>query len=705
MQITAIDPVPTCTISDISCPACNSQNITNGDNSNHQVFCGTYLTASHVALQPGDLTPLECITACDSTLECTGAHITDGGACSLAVGKIFGKIKLHGYTAFVAMADAPLAAVTSSVAGLSPPGVVVTVAASAGTVVSAGPPTLSAPYANNSYSASFTTHSSSGPGATGIVSPNPPDNNSSNLPPSYPRTGPMATGVVSPYPPQYNSSNLSPWYTNGPLNSTSATRPTAWNPNNPHPTPWSSNTTLPVPSYPNITHPTPYNLNSTNTTCSLSTFSCPACDGKVVTDLHNTQYSVLCNKRLLSTSRYALAEPLSVAYCLSQCDERNATCVGASWPSDDGCVLATGKINGTVSDPDSTAFIRFGLLPSYSTGTDRFTPVTTQPTWLDMSASPTGAFTSAPLPFTPSPLPYTTGPVTITHTSTLPSPPLETCNPAAITCPSCDGLRILDTQNTTYRLQCSFRPICDELVGAYGTASMNVCMNRCDDEEECVAAVYERGHCDLCQGGMDGEVDEDVGSLVLVPEAQDGDAGEETATLTSVSITTTATTAALSTPTSECDVAAMTCPECEGNWHTVANGSTYALDCDVSCEPDEYLLPRHPGETLTLDYCLTSCDKTAGCVAISYDPYTCGQCSSWSFDAPASSESSQLVYILRAAGGSVYSSAATPETPAPTGSTSFIAPAPFPMPWTVLSSASALAITPYSVLPAAWPSP
>ncbi|KAK6441627.1 hypothetical protein LTR95_002138 [Oleoguttula sp. CCFEE 5521] len=610
--------------------------------------------------------------------------------------KIFGKIKLRGYTAFIAMADVPPAAATSSVAEPLSPGVVVTVAASAGTVVSAGPPTPPAPYANNTYSTPFTTHPSPGPGATGIVSPDPPQYDSLNLSSSHPSTGPIATGVVSPEPPQYNSSNLPPWYTSGPSNVTNATRPTAWNPNNPHPTPWSSNSTLLTPSYPNITHPTPYNPNSTNMTCSLSTFSCPACDSKTVTDLHNTQYSVLCNKRLLSTSRYALAEPLSAAYCLSQCDERNATCVGASWSSDDGCVLATGKINGTVSDPDSTAFIRLGLLPSYSTGTGSLTPVTTQPTWLNMSAHP---------PMATAPLPYPTGAVTITRTSTLPAPSLETCNPAAITCPACDGLRILDTQNTTYRLQCSFRPICDELVGAYGTASMNVCMNRCDDEEECVAAVYDHGHCGLCQGSMEGEVDEDVGFLVLVPEEAEGDSGEGTATTTSVSITATATTAALSTPTSECNFAAMTCPECDGNWHAVTNGSTCALDCGVSCEPDDYLLPRHPGETLTLDYCLTSCDKTAGCVATSYDPYTCGLCSSWSFNGPGSSDSDQLVYILRAASGPVQGNASTSQTPASTASTSFVAPAPFPMPWTVLSAASASVTTTYSVLPAPWPSP
>nr|OQO18594.1 hypothetical protein B0A51_12082 [Rachicladosporium sp. CCFEE 5018] len=461
------------------------------------------------------------------------------------------------------------------------------------------------------------------------------------------------------------------------------------------------NTTLSAPSYPNVTHLTPYSPNATNTACSLSTFSCPACDGTTVTDLHNTQYSVLCNKRLLSISRYALAEPLSAAYCLSQCDERNATCAGASWSSDDGCVLATGKNNGTVSDPDSTAFIRLGPLPSYSTGTGSLAPITTQPTWLNMSANPTGSFTSAPSLIATAPIHFTSTPaVTITRTSNLPAPPIETCNPAAIVCPACDGLQILDTQNTTYRLQCNFRPICDELVGAYGTASMDVCMNRCDDEEECVAAVYDHGHCDLCQGSMEGSVDEGVGFLVLVSEeGGDGEVGTRTGTGTSASVT------AILTSTSECNIAALTCPECDGNWHTVANGSTYALGCDVSCEPDDYLLPRHPGETLTLDYCLTSCDKTAGCVATSYDPYTCGQCSLWSFNGPDSSDSSQLVYILRASGGSVYSSAATPETPAPTGSTSFVAPAPFPMPWTVLSSASASATTTYSVLPAASPSP
>ncbi|OQO03584.1 hypothetical protein B0A48_10249 [Cryoendolithus antarcticus] len=499
----AIDPVSTCTIDNISCPACDGQNITKGGNSNYQVVCGTYLTATHITLQSGDHTPFDCIAACDSTLACTGAHITDGGACSLAMGKIFGKIKLRGYTAFIAIADVPPAAATSSVAEPSSPGVVVTVAASAGTVVSAGPPTPPAPYANNTYSTPFTTHPSPGPGATGIVSSDPPQYDSSNLSSSYPSTGPIATGVR-------------------PIKRHE--RDSTYGLESEQPAPNTMELQLHaaytfVPQH----HPS-YSLQ-------------PKLHQHDLLTQHLQLPSlrrILCNKRLLSNSRYALAEPLSAAYCLSQCDERNATCVGASWSSDDGCVLATGKINGTVSDPDSTAFIRLGLLPSYSTGTDSLTPVTTQPTWLNMSAYPTGAFTSAHPPIATAPIPYPTGPVTITRTSTLPAPPIETCNPAAIACPACDGLRIVHTQNTTYRLQCNFRPICDELVGAYGTASMNVCMNRCDEEEECVAAVYDHGHCDLCQGSMEGEVDEDVGFLVLVPEEAEGDSGEGTATMTSL---------------------------------------------------------------------------------------------------------------------------------------------------------------------------
>ena len=150
----------------------------------------------------------------------------------------------------------------------------------------------------------------------------------------------------------------------------------------PHlPKPYYTNFTLP-----NATHPVNSSL-PTNDTCSVSNPTCPACNDQTLTSRHNVTYTVLCGYSLDAALDWAFGEPLPATYCMSRCDERNATCLGASWSTEE-CVLALGPYV-KVQDPDHMAFIRAAISPApypiLSTGSSPKPPISTGLSYLNMS--------------------------------------------------------------------------------------------------------------------------------------------------------------------------------------------------------------------------------------------------------------------------------------------------------------------------------
>lgn len=229
--------------------------------------------------------------------------------------------------------------------------------------------------------------------------------------------------VLIPYLPSWNSSNATT-NTSGPPASkffSSATIPVTY----PTAYPNASNTPilhLPKPYYtnstlPNATHP----VNSSipvNTTCSITNPTCPACNNQTLTDAHNVTYTVLCGYKLDARVDWAFGEPLPAAYCMARCDERNVTCLGASWSTEE-CVLALGSYI-KVEDPDHMAFIRVippVPLPSpISVGLPR-PPISTGLSYLNMSRYDGGSLTRSTI-FATNPIAYPT--VTVTD------PPIAT---------------------------------------------------------------------------------------------------------------------------------------------------------------------------------------------------------------------------------------------------------------------------------------
>lgn len=462
----------TCTADTLSCPACNGQNITDSNGSTYAAHCSSYISSSAISQQPTLLTPSECLLACDGFFGCTGAYITDDGNCTLAIGALFGMLDLDGYTAFVSMGDI---------------------------IETIGNTTISSV--------------SESPSSTGLPSSAPaPYANISSSPPLLPRV-PLATGTV-------------------PLNITwPSTNGTAYNATPPYPvpgnvttaygtatTPWAIATAPAHPPYSNNTVTANATMSS-NSTCSLKHLSCPACNNQTITDLYNTTYTVLCDTSLTSTSQYAFAEPLPASYCMAECDERNATCVGAYW-TDEECTLALGTYKDTLANPGYIAFLRqaaaWPVITSLPVPTQ-----TTAPTWLNMSmynAGPNGSAGATAVGTGISSLSASNSWTETVTSAYAGFPPAPTCDPQAVGCPECDGLVIVDGLNNTYRTQCNFAPSCDNTLGLYGSYSLNMCMERCDADATCLAAVYNDHHCDLCQRGMEGTYDESADYLVLIPE-------------------------------------------------------------------------------------------------------------------------------------------------------------------------------------------
>ena len=82
----------------------------------------------------------------------------------------------------------------------------------------------------------------------------------------------------------------------------------------------------------------------------------------------------------------------------------------------------------------------------------------------------------------------------------------KTCNDVFdMKCPGCDGYIILgDDFNKTYTVYCNIRPICGAIdtVALPNNVSQESCLEECNKEPTCVAAIRRGGGCDLCRGSL-----------------------------------------------------------------------------------------------------------------------------------------------------------------------------------------------------------
>lgn len=360
-------PTPAvCEIGQVTCPACDGEIVSVDTMSFYTVECDATLSSDTVVEQPAYITPDQCLVICESTPDCVGTTQSIDGTCSLVVGTTY---KVESSTA-------------SDIAFVRVPYVSMETSNSTNTNVSN-------PIESKSFSsASFTLKPY--PTAYPNVSDIPPVPLLSPINVTYPNATAYPTAYLSSYPTASGAPTLNlpkPIYTNFTL------------PNATYPT----NTTLPMgTSLPMSTSVQVNTTLPTNGTCSILNPTCPACDNQTLVDNHNVTYTVFCGYSLDATLDFAFGEPTPAAYCMSRCDERNSTCFGASWSTEE-CVLALGDFVGMVVDPDHMAFVRAALPqePPYSntsTPSGPLPPLSTGPSWQNMSRYPEASSAPATRP-------------------------------------------------------------------------------------------------------------------------------------------------------------------------------------------------------------------------------------------------------------------------------------------------------------------
>ncbi|RMZ04850.1 hypothetical protein D0862_05179 [Hortaea werneckii] len=314
-------------------------------------------------------------------------------------------------------------------------------------------------------------------------------------------------------------------------------------------------------------------------TCNLDEVSCPECHEEVVADANNQTYKIFCDNRLYSDDSFAVQRSISPEGCLMECDEYT-WCDGATfWPEPQGnCQLARGE----------------NVFPVESDGYTAFLPVAT----LLSSMAPATSPSRYPTNNGYTPITSTTRPSTFqTLTSSSPAAAItSTCDQIAPTCPECDGSVITDEAGQVYTVRCNVEPECDDFVEA-GWASQQDCMNDCDRNPVCFAALWEGGRCDLCTRALQaliptGDYPE---AVILLPDQVDNSTSGSNASESDVNERTMSawhSTASPSDPTPSTTPppqiqppryeSGLSCPNADGKLHhDDTNNRNFNVQCDT----------------------------------------------------------------------------------------------------------------------------
>ncbi|KAK3673692.1 hypothetical protein LTR78_006597 [Recurvomyces mirabilis] len=266
--------------------------------------------------------------------------------------------------------------------------------------------------------------------------------------------------------------------------------------------------------------------------CQSANISCPACEGEQVTDATGKNHKVFCNSQIFSENQYSIQEWLSPQGCLAECD-RFSWCQGTTYYANRNCELANGPDVFPEQMPGYT-----GFLP---VATKSYTPATAA------SAFPT---TNSYVPVSSS----TATPAVVPSTTTsLAASTTLSCDSSEARCPLCDGVSVVDWLNVTYTVSCQEVPICETIIHREHGTSQFECLEYCDADPVCFAAVWNSGDCQLCQDGLDGTIfnDQPDDPKFLVYYPQSADTANVTSSLpqttnTSVQASTTSSTGSIS---------------------------------------------------------------------------------------------------------------------------------------------------------------
>lgn len=264
--------------------------------------------------------------------------------------------------------------------------------------------------------------------------------------------------------------------------------------------------------------------------CPTHSISCPACADTYIKDNLGMIYQILCDSSLYSKRFYSVKSSRNAEECMTECDGVS-WCKGASLENGN-CALARGEDVFPVESFGSIAFLPVDL---------RYTPSPPQ-----LSAFPTGSFTSARSnhasissakqslksdskevvsskstmrPFvtkasstktslartSPAKRSSKTTSCVKSSSARLHStvPIVSPCSLENIRCQQCDRVTVVDSRKEKYRVQCNFQPICSN-ISSQGRLSQDDCMQKCDTDATCLAAIWNNGRCSLCEGSLEG---------------------------------------------------------------------------------------------------------------------------------------------------------------------------------------------------------
>ena len=243
--------------------------------------------------------------------------------------------------------------------------------------------------------------------------------------------------------------------------------------------------------------------------CHASSLSCPACANAYVKDDRGKMYHVLCDSSLYSERFYSVPHHMTPESCMLECDSYT-WCGGANFQSPGNCELAKGQDVFPQESLGSTAFLSVDLsytqpppqLSAFPTGafsSVRGTSVRSSSLWSSSARSSSTRADSLRSTSTRRPSPKSSS-----TRSTSAAPAASPCSLNSVQCRQCNGARVVDGLKETYRVQCNFQPICNDISSRTGHSSQSSCLEHCDADATCLAAIWNNGQCDLCQGSLEG---------------------------------------------------------------------------------------------------------------------------------------------------------------------------------------------------------
>lgn len=249
------------------------------------------------------------------------------------------------------------------------------------------------------------------------------------------------------------------------------------------------------------------------------------------------------------------------------------------------------------------------------------------------------------------------------------------------TCPSADGTTVTEANGQSFNIHCGTDYLGGDL-SSQMTDSFDSCLTLCESTIGCVALSWVGPAPGWCY--VKSQLSQPVSNNAVWAAVLSAAASTTTTTSTTSVVSQTNAATSSSTPSSVTVTTGVTCPSSNGTIATEPSGQQFMVDCFV----DSFGGDLSSALTQSFDACLSLCDSTAGCVAVSWVGPAPGYCYMKN-DLTGDLRTNNAVWAA-----TLYTPPATPTTSAASSSTPMTTSAPSS---TDAAVASASGLTPSSV--------